>query len=290
MDKEAQAITRLRIAYEQSRKLNGAPLYVTDSGGKDSAVICALAEKAGVPFEIAHSHTTADAPETVRLIRERAKEYEAKGIKYTIEYPTYKGSPVSMWSLIPIKLMPPTRLVRYCCDVLKEQHGTGRVVVTGVRWAESASRAKKRSVYEIQKSDTRNNIRYDDDNDDSRRLFESCNFSGKRVCNPIIDWSNREVWDYLAENNVKANPLYYNGFTRVGCIGCPMASKHRYEEFAMYPKYKDMYMSAFGRMLTRRKEMGKKTMWMDAEEVFHWWMEDSVMLGQISFDADMEEQ
>lgn len=32
-----------------------------------------------------------------------------------------------MWNLIPKKLMPPTRLVRYCCDVLKETAGKKRL-------------------------------------------------------------------------------------------------------------------------------------------------------------------
>ena len=40
-------------------------------------------------------------------ICKRAKEYELKGVSYTIHYPTYKGEPTSMWKLIPIKLMPP---------------------------------------------------------------------------------------------------------------------------------------------------------------------------------------
>ena len=41
-----------------------------------------------------------------------------------------------MWNLIPEKLMPPTRLVRYCCQELKETSGMGRYVATGVRWDE----------------------------------------------------------------------------------------------------------------------------------------------------------
>ena len=39
-----------------------------------------------------------------------------------------------MWNLIPKKLMPPTRLVRYCCQELKENNANGRYIATGVRW------------------------------------------------------------------------------------------------------------------------------------------------------------
>lgn len=115
MDKEHTAMERLRLASDMSLRLYKQPLMLTDSGGKDSAVICRLAENAGIPFEIMHNHTTADAPETVYHVRKRAKEYEARGIEYTIAHPTYKGKRTSMWTLIPQKLMPPTRVMRYCC-------------------------------------------------------------------------------------------------------------------------------------------------------------------------------
>lgn len=179
---------RLRLASDMSLRLYHRPLLLTDSGGKDSAVICKLAENAGIPFEIVHSHTTADAPETVYHIRKRAKEYELKGVSYTIHYPTYKGELTSMWKLIPIKLMPPTRLVRYCCDVLKETTGRDRFIVTGVRWAESTARKNNRSSLEVIHSDRKKSLLLNNDNDEDRRLFETCTLKGKRVCNPIIDW------------------------------------------------------------------------------------------------------
>ena len=124
------------------------PLIVTTSGGKDSSVCVSLAQAAGIPFEVMHNHTTADAPETVYFVREEFKRLEEKGIKCTITYPEYKGHRTSMWDLIPQKLMPPTRIVRYCCSILKERGGTGRFITTGVRWSESASRKKNRGIYE----------------------------------------------------------------------------------------------------------------------------------------------
>ena len=218
---------RLRLASDMSLRLYHRPLLLTDSGGKDSAVICKLAENAGIPFEIVHSHTTADAPETVYHVRKRAKEYELKGVSYTIHYPTYKGEPTSMWKLIPIKLMPPTRLARYCCAVLKETTGRDRFIATGVRWAESTARKNNRSSLEIIHSDRKKTLLLNNDNDEDRRLFETCTLKGKRVCNPIIDWQESDVWDYLTDQHVECNPLYCEGSRRVGCVGCPMAGKAR---------------------------------------------------------------
>lgn len=40
MDKEHTAMERLRLASDMSLRLYKQPLMLTDSGGKDSAVIC----------------------------------------------------------------------------------------------------------------------------------------------------------------------------------------------------------------------------------------------------------
>ena len=281
---------RLRLASDMSLRLYHRPLLLTDSGGKDSAVICKLAENAGIPFEIAHSHTTADAPETVYHVRKRAKEYELKGVSYTIHYPTYKGEPTSMWKLIPIKLMPPTRLARYCCAVLKETTGRDRFIATGVRWAESTARKNNRSSLEIIHADREKTLLLNNDNDEDRRLFEACTLKGKRVCNPIIDWQESDVWDYLTDQHVECNPLYCEGLRRVGCVGCPMAGKARKKEFALWPKFPQMYINAFDRMIAERQRRGTLAgswgMGTTGVDVFHWWMEDGVLPGQFEIEED----
>lgn len=92
MDKEQKAIERLRLAAEMSEALyDGAPLIVTTSGGKDSDVCLALALRAGIRFEVQHNHTTADAPQTVYHARETFRRLEEKGVKCTLNMPTYRG-------------------------------------------------------------------------------------------------------------------------------------------------------------------------------------------------------
>lgn len=287
-DKIGIAIARLRQAAEMSETIYGQPLVITTSGGKDSDVVLSLAGRAGINYEVQHNLTTADAPETVRHVRAQFKQLEARGVKCTLTYPTYKGEPVSMWSLIPQKLMPPTRTARYCCAVLKEQGSKGRFIATGVRWAESAQRSR-RGILETIASDPRKRIILNNDNDEDRHLFETCQLKATRVCNPIIDWEDTDVWIYLYAAHIETNPLYQCGFSRVGCIGCPMAgTARRWAEFARYPKYKDMYIAAFGRMLDERQRKGRDTEWRDAEEVFHWWMEDNHLPGQMELDLDGE--
>lgn len=279
MDKEHQAIQRLQTASEMSFHAYGLPLVVTTSGGKDSSVVVELARRAGIPFEVLHNHTTADAPETVYFIRDEFKRLEGLGIKCTVEYPAYKGKRTSMWDLIPQKSMPPTRLMRYCCSVLKERGGAGRFIATGVRWAESVKR-RGRGLYETNPSDPKKKIILNNDNDDTRRLFETCKPKSKRTVNPIIDWTDTDVWDFIEAERLPCNPLYCEGFKRVGCIGCPMASKTRYAEFARWPVYKLNYIRAFDRMIAAREATGKDTVWTSGEQVFRWWMEEEDIPGQ----------
>lgn len=290
MDKEQLAIARLQDAARLSEHRYKKPLMVTYSGGKDSQVLVALAERAGINFEVVNSHTTADAPETVYFIRKQFKAMEKRGIKCSIVMPQYKDKPVSMWTLIPQKLMPPTRLVRYCCDVLKENTGKNRFIATGVRWAESARRKNSRGVMELMHKDPAKRIILMGDNDEKRQLFETCNLKGKMTVNPIVDWSDDDVWDYTHSEHLPINPLYCEGQKRVGCIGCPAAGRGgRQREFMRWPAYEKMYISAFGRMLDVRKAKGLPCDWQTGMDVFRWWMEDDNVSGQLSMDDLMED-
>lgn len=289
-DLEQIAIERLKAASEMSLQAYGLPLVVTDSGGKDSSVVKELALRSGIPFELMHNHTTADAPETVRFVRSEAKRFEELGIKYTINMPTYKGKRTSMWSLIPQKLMHPTRLVRYCCLILKETGGAGRFIATGVRWDESTSRKNNRGIYEKIGSTKENKIILNNDNDDKRRLFENCRLKAKRVVNPIIDWKDDDVWQFLDDAKVPVNPLYGEGWCRVGCVGCPMAGKAgREAEFERFPKYKNLYLLAFKNLLDEIAARGKYTGWLSPEDVFNWWMEYDILPGQMNLFEEEEE-
>ena len=87
--------------------------YVAISGGKDSDVIVKLCELANVKYDLHHQHTTLDAPQTVYYIRDTYPNCE-------IDYPE-----TSAWKLIEKQGVPPTRLMRYCCKILKE-YGTRR--------------------------------------------------------------------------------------------------------------------------------------------------------------------
>ena len=121
MDLEQKAIELIKLASEMSIHHYQKPLVCTYSGGKDSDVMLELFKRSGITYEMYNSHTTADAPQTIYHIREMFQSLELKGIKCTIDYhKQLDGSRVTMWNLIPRKLMPPSRIARYCCSELKE--------------------------------------------------------------------------------------------------------------------------------------------------------------------------
>lgn len=135
MDNEKAAIEILRM-------LSGNQQFtVADSGGKDSSVLTHIAIKSGCKFKVQHCHTTVDAPETVYFIRKKFEKLKSMGIECEIRYPKE-----TMWQLIVRKGTPPTRRMRYCCSELKENHGIGEKLVTGVRKAESTNRKNNQGV------------------------------------------------------------------------------------------------------------------------------------------------
>lgn len=124
--------------------------YLAFSGGKDSAVCKALCDMAGVKYDAHYSVTSVDPPELVRFIRTEYPDVQFEIKHWECDGKNVKeGQPITMWNLIPEKLMPPTRMMRYCCADLKESGGHGRKVVTGVRWAESSRRKMSHGVVTI---------------------------------------------------------------------------------------------------------------------------------------------
>ena len=242
--------------------------YLAFSGGKDSEVIKELAIMAGVKFEAHYNLTTVDPPELVNHIKENHKDVK-------IDKPE-----ITMWRLIEKKLIPPTRMVRYCCDVLKEGGGEGRVVVTGVRWAESARRKNSRQPVEFdrygsksKKAKERQQIFLMQDNDEKRRMMESCLTKGKHIVNPIIDWLDEDVWEFIKLRNINYCKLYDEGFKRLGCVGCPLVGKKGMNrDFKRWPQYKKNYEKAFDRMIKERKAKGKEVGWENGKEVMEWWI------------------
>ena len=244
--------------------------FLAFSGGKDSVVIKALADMAGVKYDAHYQLTSVDPPELVQFVKSH-KDVQIDCNRYPDDYKNEKlrGKQITMWNLIPEKGMPPTRLARYCCEALKESAGHDRFVITGVRKAESVRRAKNRGGLELAEKKTQRMENYDPDNPDEGMIHNCMRYARKHL-NPIIDWTTDEVWEFIRDFNVPYCKLYDQGYKRLGCIGCPMASKQA-EELEKNPKYKRAYIRAFEKML---EKLDGETIWETPQDVYDWWIRD----------------
>lgn len=283
-EKVARSVEQVKLAARMSERYYSKPLLICYSGGKDSDALLGIAALAGIDYEVMHSLTTVDAPETVKHVRQTFARLEASGVHCEIRRPEFKGKPVTMWALIPEKKMPPTRLVRYCCRVLKETGGAGRAIATGVRRSESRKRQGRKFAMKIPET-SRAQIDFEDaaslfNEADSfiehdNEFLKACKVRGKTSFQPLLEWTSNDVWQFIDEQGIEYNPLYDEGWKRIGCVGCPMAGKKtRVKEFARWPKYEAAYKRAFWKMLEVRQRCGLETQWNDPDEVFQWWMGD----------------
>ena len=232
------AIERLKCFEESALEKSADGYYVAYSGGKDSDVILDLVRRSCVKYTAHHHLTTCDPPEVVYHVRTQPDVEILK-------------PKITMWALIRKKGMPPRRQARYCCEALKEnaEQSKNRVIVTGVRWGESTRRSK-------------------------RRMMEACyRDKTKHYLHPIIDWSDQEVWGHIKTNNIPYCRLYDEGFTRLGCVLCPMTRDVK-KQMARWPRIARAWEKAVKSTFHPQKPCKKGTfVFTNPQEYWEWWLD-----------------
>ncbi len=213
--------------------------YLAFSGGKDSIVIKKLAEMSKARFDTHYSVTTIDPPELVYFIRQYHPDVDWE-------------RPEEAFLTKLSKKGFPQRQRRWCCEYYKENGGNDRCVITGIRHAESYNRSR-------------------------RKIFEHCYSGGyksknKAFVNPIIDWQDSDVWDFIKKYDLPYCSLYDEGWQRIGCLFCPMAGRHRLVAADRYPNYARAFIKAFERLYASGRESMKR--WRNGEEMFWWWLKE----------------
>lgn len=264
-EKLSHSIQLLQKAEKTALRYSNSGFYLAFSGGKDSQSLYHVAVLAGVKFTPHYSLTTLDPPELVKFIREFYPDV-------IIDRPDFTFS-----QLCVHKKALPTRVMRFCCSVLKETKGAGTVTLTGVRRAESYQRSKRNEAEIVANSP---NNRFSGNFEQLDQFTRTKEIEGvqcvrgqdKIVINPIIEWTDADVWYFLnTVVKVKHCSLYDKGWKRIGCLFCPMASqKEITNEVMLYPKYKDIII----RTIHRIRLEGHLNDYVDLtdEEVFQWWV------------------
>ena len=200
--------------------------WLAFSGGKDSVVLYDLAVRARVKFTAHYNVTTVDPPELLRFM-----------LKHYPDVIWHRPAK-SMYQLIQTNGLP-TRIARWCCRLLKEAEPKRGWVLTGIRAEESPGRKH-------------------------RPLVERC-FKNplKTFVHPIKNWTEGEIWDYIAIRKLPYCVLYAQGRKRIGCVLCPF-SRDVAEDLRRYPKIAGAYKAG---LKIYCEKHGR-----DTEEVWKWWL------------------
>lgn len=223
--------------------------YLAFSGGKDSQALYHLAELAGVRFRAHMSITSVDPPQVIRFVKRQYPDVDLIKPK------------MSMFDKAIERGLLPTMSVRWCCADFKESAGAGKVTLIGVRAAESARRAKRHEVEvksrkfsgdlegfdawskaEIEKklSKTKRKVNEDEFSIKTDNEVRCINGKDSILISPIFQWTEDDVWYFLNDVvNVPHCELYDIGYSRIGCIICPMSNqKCKQRDIKLFPHVK----------------------------------------------------
>lgn len=199
-------------------------IIVSFSGGKDSqACLIEAVKKYGVDkVEAVFCDTGWEHPDTYKHI-----EYVVNsiGVKLTILKSDY-----DFVSLAEKKKRFPSTRARFCTEELKIKpminwiltQEDSLIIIQGIRSGESPARAEMESecMYFKNYFQTLPNGRYY--NYRKKDVLEWCKKHDASISRPIKDWSGQDVIDCILKAGQVPNPLYYRGFSRVGCFPCIM--------------------------------------------------------------------
>ena len=231
--------------------------YMAVSGGKDSQVLYHIAKLAGVRFKAHMNLTSVDPPEVIRFVKKEYPDVELIKPK------------MSIYDMAKKKHLLPTRRFRWCCAEYKEMSGAGKVTLIGVRKQESARRAKREEISTYIKGN-RNEETFDQWSEHEEQMVTCVGGKDKILVSPIIYWTERDVWEFLNANGIPHCKLYDEGYTRIGCICCPMSQyRQKIKEIKRWPHVRRNWLRTIQWLIDNGYIDHNFT---DAETGFRWWM------------------
>jgi phosphoadenosine phosphosulfate reductase len=152
--------------------------------------------------------------DTGRLNQETYDVMDAIRKKYGIQIEVYFPEQRETEEMVKIKgmnLMYESVENRKLCCEIRKVHPLNRALskldgwITGLRREQAITRA---NIYKLEIDSSHGNI---------------------VKINPLADWTNEMIWDYIHKNNVPYNKLHDSGYPSIGCEPCTRAV-HRGED------------------------------------------------------------
>lgn len=255
------SVRLLQKAEPLALSMHSDGFHLAFSGGKDSQALYHVAKLAGVKF-VAHMQiTTLDPPELLSFVRKNYPDV----ILHRPE--------INFYQLIIKKRALPLRQSRYCCAYLKEQAGAGTVTLLGVRAAESVKRSKRHEIERITSVVSDRELSHDIFTVSQESEHHCIKGFDKIVISPIFNWSTADVWNFIRGNGIPYCSLHDEGFHRIGCLLCPMASKkERMRERLRYPGVERAIKRSIQVLIDDYGYFNNFTA--TADEIFEWWISD----------------
>lgn len=205
----------LQLIQDKMEKYKEYTPLIPVSMGKDSMLTCHLVRELFPDVKAIFNNTTLDCADVYRMV----KEFPNCEIMNPKE---------GFYQYIRSGYLIPTRFMRFCCRIFKTgvmvsklDHNYPYLLFMGMRNEESNTRSNYKD--EIINPEWGN----------------TC----WRGILPIREWSELDVWLYLFWKNIKINPKYKKGYSRVGCnIACPFYAKSTWIlDKYWYPKQYDRW-------------------------------------------------
>lgn len=230
------------------------------SGGKDSQVLYHVAKMAGVKFKAHMNLTSVDPPDVIRFVKRNYPDVEL--IKPRM----------SIYDMTKKKHVLPTKRIRWCCAEYKESSGEGKVTLIGIRKQESVKRSKRNEFETGKKGKATFSGNFDQWSEHKETMVNCVGGKDQILISPIINWTERDIWDFLNGNGIEHCSLYDEGYKRIGCILCPMANyRTKIQDMQRFPHVKREWIKVI-KWLIDNGYTPEKIKESGAEFGFNWWI------------------
>ncbi|MCM8778908.1 MAG: phosphoadenylyl-sulfate reductase [Candidatus Omnitrophica bacterium] len=176
---------------------------LASSFGAEDVVLVDMLSKISPRMKIFTLDTGRLPQETYSLIEEIRKRYQ---VNIEFYFPDTQRIEEMLNKYGPNLFYKSVELRRLCCEIRKVEP-LQRALKGLSAWVCGLRRGQSVTRQEIKK------IEVDDAHGGIYKL------------NPLADWSEKDVWDYIHKNNVPYNALHDKGYSSIGCSPCTRAIK-----------------------------------------------------------------